>query len=148
MQESDQYEISTERSRLDFALIHEFLHSSYWARGIPRDVLEKAIQHSLCFGAYYGGQQVGFARVVTDFATFAYIADVFVVPEHRGHGVSKMIMNAILAHPELQGMRRILLATHDAHKLYAQFGFEPLGHPDQFMSIHKPGLYEHGESNA
>lgn len=135
------YEISTDRSRLDVALIHKFLSASYWARDIPRLVVEKSIANSLCFGAFLGDQQVGFARAITDFATMAYIADVFVMPEHRGRGVSKMLMRAIVEHPELQGLRRLLLATQDAHGLYAQFGFQPLTHPEYFMSVHIPDIY-------
>ncbi len=147
MQTPGQYEISTERSRLDLALIHDYLGSSYWAQGIPRAVVERSIQHSLCFGAYLDGRQTGFARVVTDYATFAYVADVFVVPEHRGRGISKLLLRAILEHPELQGLRRFLLATHDAHGLYAQFGFQPLAHPEHFMTVHKPDVYR-GENHG
>jgi GNAT superfamily N-acetyltransferase len=135
------YEISTDRSRLDVGLIHDFLRSSYWAKEIPRAVIEKSIAHSFCFGAYHDGKQVGFARVVTDFAAIAYLADVFVVPEHRGRGVSKRIMRAILEHPDLQGLRRFLLATRDAHGLYAQFGFKALAHPEDFMTMHNPDVY-------
>jgi GNAT superfamily N-acetyltransferase len=138
---SDQYEVSTDRSRLDTAFIHNFLASSYWAAGIPRAVVEKSMQNSLCFGAFLGEEQVGFARVITDFATMAYLADVFVVPAHRGRGVSKKLLRAILAHPELQGLRRFLLATQDAHGLYAQFGFQPLAHPEHFMTVHHPDIY-------
>jgi len=138
---SGAYEISTGNSRLDVALIHDFLRHSYWARNIPRRVVEKSLEHSLCFGAFHDGRQVGFGRVITDFATFAYVADVFVVPEHRGRGVSKLLMRSILAHPELQGLRRIILATHDAHGLYRQFGFQPLAHPENMMSIHHPDVY-------
>ena len=141
MATSDQYEISTDHSRLDIAVIHDFLRSSYWAQGISRAVVERSIQHSLCFGAFFSGRQVGFARVVTDYAAFAYVADVFVVPEHRGRGVAKMLMRAIVEHPELQELRRLLLATRDAHGLYAQFGFQPLAHPEHFMTIHKPEVY-------
>jgi GNAT superfamily N-acetyltransferase len=141
MPASGQYEISTERSRLDVALIHDFLRTSYWAPGIPRAVVEKSIEHSLCFGAFRDGRQAGFARVITDYVAVAHIADVFVVPEHRGRGVSKMLLRAILAHPKLQGLRRFLLATRDAHGLYAQFGFQPLAHPEHFMTIHKPDAY-------
>jgi GNAT superfamily N-acetyltransferase len=146
MQTSVHYEISTDRSRLDVALIHEFLRSSYWAQGIPRAVVERSIQHSMCFGAFRDGQQVGFARVITDFAAFAYLADVFVVPEHRGRGISKLLIRAILDHPELQGLRRFLLATRDAHKLYAQFGFRPLTHPEYFMTVHHPDVYRDGNA--
>lgn len=141
---SSQYEISTDRTRLDIALIHDFLRASYWARDIPRAVVERSIEHSLCFGAFYEGKQVGFARVITDFATMGYIADVFVVLEHRGRGVSKLLMRSILGHSDLQRLRRLLLATQDAHPLYAQFGFAPLAHPDHFMSIHNPDIYRRG----
>ena len=136
------YEISTERSRLDIALIHDFLSSSYWAKGIPRSVVEKSIEHSLCFGVFHDGRQVAFARVISDFAVVAYLADVFVIPEHRGRGVSKLLMGAILEHSELQGLRRIFLATRDAHGLYAQFGFRPLSHPEHFMTIHNANVYD------
>jgi GNAT superfamily N-acetyltransferase len=140
MHSPDHYEISTERSRLDITLIHDFLSSSYWAKGVPRSVVEKSIEHSLCFGAFLDDRQVGFARVITDFATFAYLADVFVIPEHRGRGVSKLLLRAILGHPELQGLRRFLLATRDAHGLYAQFGFQPLAQPENFMTIRNPEI--------
>jgi N-acetylglutamate synthase-like GNAT family acetyltransferase len=146
--QADSYEISTDRERLDVGLIHEFLRSSYWARGVPREVVEKSIRNSLCFGAFLGRRQVGFARVVSDFATMAYVADVFVLPAHRGRGVSKRLMQVILAHPELQGLRRVLLATRDAHGLYDQFGFEALTHPEYFMTIHKPDVYTGGEPGA
>ena len=122
-------------------MIHESLRTSYWARGIPREVVERSVRNSLCFGAYLGPRQVGFARVVTDRATFAYLGDVFVVPEHRGRGVSKRLVQAVLAHPDLQGLRRFLLATRDAHGLYAQFGFTPLTNPEHFMTIHNPDAY-------
>src|SRR5206468_3825015 len=112
--------------RFDIGLIHKSLGETYWARSMPRQVLEKAIRHSLCFGVFADGRQVAFARVITDLATFAYLSDVFVVSEHRGRGVSKLLMDAILKHPELQGLRRFVLATKDAHGLYAQFGFKPL----------------------
>ena len=108
--------------------------------------MERAIQHSLCFGAFLDGRQVGFARVISDFAAIAHVADVFVVPEHRGRGVSKLLMRAIVEHPDLQGLRRLLLVTRDAHGLYAQFGFEPLTHPEYFMTVHKPDVYR--DANA
>jgi GNAT superfamily N-acetyltransferase len=139
---SGEYEISTERGRLDVDLIYNFLASSYWARDIPLAVVTQSIENSLCFGAYCGGEQAAFARVVTDYATFGYVADVFVVPGHRSLGVAKMVMRSILAHPDLQGLRRLLLATQDAHGLYEQFGFKALAHPDHFMSIHKPDIYK------
>jgi GNAT superfamily N-acetyltransferase len=136
-----EYEISTDKQRLDVAIIHDFLARSYWAAGIPRSVVEKAIQHSLCFGVYLGSDQVGFARVITDFATFAYLADVFILPEHRGRGLSKALVQKILSHPELQGLRRILLATKDAHELYRKFGFGPFQSPERLMSIYNPNVY-------
>jgi len=141
MQPPGKYEISTERNRLDVGLIHDFLRSSYWAHGIPRAVVERSIEHSLCFGAFLESQQVGFARVVSDFAAIAYIADVFVVPKHRGRGVSKLLIRAILEHAELQGVRRFLLATRDAQGLYAQFGFQPLSNPERYMTIRKVDVY-------
>jgi len=138
----DEYEISSDPQRLDLPTIHQFLRTSYWAADIPLDVVERAIRHSLCFGAFVGGnQQVGFARAVTDRATFAYVADVFVLPPHRGRGVAKLLLAAILAHPELGRLRRFLLATKDAHGLYEQVGFRTLPNPEQFMTIHHPDVY-------
>jgi GNAT superfamily N-acetyltransferase len=125
--------VDTDKSRLDFDAIHEFLSSSYWAKGIPRDTVQRAIDHSMCFGVYVAGRQVGFARVITDHATFAYLSDVFVLEAYRGQGLSKLLMNAIVNHPDLQGLRRWTLSTRDAHGLYTQFGFTPLGWPDRFM---------------
>jgi GNAT superfamily N-acetyltransferase len=139
---ADDYEVSTDRDRLDVDLIHEFLRSSYWAPNIPRGVVERSITNSLSFGAYNDGRQVAFARVITDFATFAYIGDLFVVEPHRGRGVAQRLMRAILDHPDLQGLRRILLATRDAHALYTRFGFQPLSHPEDFMTIHRPDVYQ------
>jgi len=130
------YTISTDKSRLDRAMIHRFLsEEAYWCRKIPRDVLERAIANSICFGAYEGDRQAGFARVITDCATFAYIADVFVLPAHRGRGVSKQIMQAIRDHPDLQRLRRWQLSTKDAHGLYEQFGFRGVTKPDRLMEI-------------
>ena len=138
---NSEYEVSTDPARLDMAVIHEFLTQSYWAQNIPRNVVEKSIRHSLCFGVYHERQQVGFARVVTNFATFGYLADVFVLPEHRSRGIAKILLRTILDHADLQGLRRLLLATHDAHGLYAQFGFKALARPDDFMSIHRPDVH-------
>jgi GNAT superfamily N-acetyltransferase len=126
--------ISTEKSLLDVTMIHRYLsEESYWAKGIPRDLVERSIENALCFGAYGDGKQIGFARVVTDHAVFAYIGDVFVLNSHRGRGVSKMIMSAIIAHPKLQGLRRWSLVTSDAHGLYRQFGFSELASPEKHM---------------
>ena len=133
---STMIEISTDRARMDVDAIHRYLsEESYWAKGIPRDRLERAIANSLCFGAFEGDAQVGFTRVITDYATFAYVADVFVLPSHRGRGISKQIMAAVMAHPGLQGLRRWMLVTRDAHGLYAQFGFAPLDAPERHMAI-------------
>jgi GNAT superfamily N-acetyltransferase len=137
-----QYEVSTDPRRFDVDLIHDFLRSTYWAANMPRAVLEKAIRHALCFGVFATGKQVAFARVITDYATFAYLSDLFVLPEHRGCGISKLLMRSILTHPELQDLRRFVLATKDAHGLYAQFGFKPLSNPDDFMTIHNPDVYK------
>jgi GNAT superfamily N-acetyltransferase len=138
----DGYIISTEKSRLDPAAIHAYLTRSYWSPGIPRHLVEKALAGSLCFGLFTEkGQQVGFARMITDGATFAYLADVYVLEEHRGKGLSKWLMETILAHPSLQGLRRLLLATRDAHELYARYGFKPLARPESFMEIHRPDIY-------
>jgi len=135
------YEITTDKSRLDIGAIHDFLSTSYWSPGIPRTVVERAIANSMCFAALADGEQVGFARVVTDKATFAYLADVYVLPEHRGNGVSRKLMEEIIRHPDLQGLRRMLLATRDAHGLYAKFGFKPLNAPDRVMELHNPNVY-------
>ena len=135
------YTITTEKSRFDIGMIHRYLSGeSYWAKGISRELVERSIENSLCFGAFDGEAQVGFARVITDFAVFAYIADVFVVPSHRGRGVSKQIMEAIRSHPRLQSLRRWHLVTRDAHGLYARFGFRQLAAPEQHMelSLKKP----------
>ena len=141
-------EVSTDRERLDVAMIHRYLsEESYWAAGIPRELVEKSIRGSLCFGAFDGGAQVGFARVISDYATFAYVADVFVLASHRGRGVAKAIMEAIRAHPELQGLRRWHLVTRDAHRLYEQFGFRALSAPERHMEL-KGGPYSPTASPA
>jgi GNAT superfamily N-acetyltransferase len=132
------YDISTDPSRLQPAAIHAYLTRSYWSPGVPRDVVARAIANSLCFGVYLGEAQVGFARIVTDKASFAWLADVYVLEAHRGQGLSKRLVETILAHPDLQGLRRLLLATKDAHGLYAQFGFRPLAAPDRMMEIRIP----------
>jgi GNAT superfamily N-acetyltransferase len=135
------YEIDTDRARLDLAMIHDFLARSHWAKGIPLDVLKKAIDHSLPFGVYRDGTQIGFARVVTDRATFAYLADVFIVPEERSAGVGRRLIDTILAHPELKGMRRWLLGTRDAQKLYRRCGFTEPPPPFAFLEKLEAGIY-------
>jgi GNAT superfamily N-acetyltransferase len=127
------YEISTDPSRFDVDLIHHVLSTSYWAEGRPREVVERSIRHSLCFGVYAEGAQVAFARVITDHAVFAYLADVFVVPERRGLGIATSLVQAILAHPDLQGLKVFLLRTRDAQGLYARLGFGPIARPEEMM---------------
>lgn len=141
--ERGDYLINTDRSRLDVAFVHNFLSTqTYWAVGRSFEVVQRSIDNSLCFGIYRGTEQIGFARVVTDFATFAWLADVFVIPEHRARGLAKWLMEVILAHPELQGFRRWVLATKDAHSLYEQFGFIPLHRPERWMERPDPKMRE------
>ena len=141
------YEIDTDFDRLDLPGIAGFLSTSYWAEGVPVDVVRDACRGSLCFGLYHRKPetrpelQVGFARAVTDRATFAYLADVYVLGEHREQGLSKWLVECVLAHPELQGLRRWMLATRDAHGLYERYGFESLAEPSKFMEIARPGIY-------
>ncbi|NKJ23440.1 GNAT family N-acetyltransferase [Dyella sp. SG609] len=140
---SETLRIGTDKSELDLALIHDFLATgSSWAQGISFDTVRKSIEHSLCFGGYLGGRQVAFARVISDYATFANLVDVFVLPAHRGQGYSKQLVEAVIAHPELQGLRRFTLATFDAHQLYARYGFTPPHKPDTLMEIYRPGIYQ------
>ncbi|GAB4068425.1 GNAT family N-acetyltransferase [Ancylobacter sonchi] len=136
------YEVSTDAGRLDVEMIHTFLaQDSYWSPGIPRRTVERAIGNSLCFGVYHGAAQVGFARVVTDRSTFALLADVFILPAHRGRGLSKWLMQCVVDHDDLQGLRRLLLLTSDAHDLYRRFGFEEIGNAWRFMEILRPDVY-------
>ncbi len=135
------YEIDTDKARLNRALIHRFLARSHWAKGIPMSVLERAIEHSLAFGLYRDGRQVGFARVVTDHATFAYLADVFVLPAERGKGLGRWLVETILAHPDLQGLRRWLLGTRDAQGLYRQSGFTEPPPPFSFLERLDTAVY-------
>jgi len=141
--------ISTDPAHLDVTAIHAYLtHDSYWAKNIPRELVERAIAHSLSFGLYApDGQQAGFARVVTDRATFAWLCDVFVLPAYRGRGLSKWLMEVVWAHPELQGLRRRMLATLDAHGLYQQFGFASLAAPERFLEIRQHNPYGAETSN-
>ena len=154
-----EFVISTDPARLDLDVIHGFLTNCYWAKGIPRQVVARSIEHSLCFGVYDGSGagvpagvpvdvpvgvpvQVGFARVVSDFATVAYLGDVFVLESHRGRGLSKWLMECVMQHPALQRLRRWILLTRDAHELYARFGFTPLKAPERYMELHRPMVYE------
>jgi GNAT superfamily N-acetyltransferase len=141
-QRRGQFLVTTDPARLDIDFIHGYLVRSYWAEGIPRETVERSIANALCFGVYDGDQQVGFARVITDHATYAYLADVFVIESHRGRGLSKFLIECIVHHPELQGLRRWTLGTRDAHELYAKYGFKPLASPDRFMELHDPEVYK------
>jgi len=138
----DSFIVTTDPARLDVDLIHGYLTRSYWAEGIPRETVERSIANSLCFGVYEGEKQVGFARVITDYATFAYLADVFIIESHRRRGLSKFLMECIVNHPQLQGLRRWTLGTRDAHELYTKYGFTPLAKPDRFMERHNPEVYK------
>ena len=141
--ERGDYLISTDRSRLDVELIHNFIsNTSYWGQGRTLDVVARSLDNSLNFGLYNNKQQVGFARVVTDYATFAWIADVFVLPAHRGRGLSKWLMEVMLSHERLQGFRRWVLATKDAHSLYERFGFMALHRPERWMERPDPNMQE------
>ena len=138
------YSVSTDPARLDLRAIHSFLSTqSYWAKGIPLETVRRALANSLCFGLYEdaSGRQIGFARLITDRATFAYLADVYVELEHRGRGLSKQLVREIMAHPEVQGLRRWLLATADAHELYRQFGWNGLSKPERIMERVFPDIY-------
>ena len=133
------FTISTDKARLDVPAIHDFLANfSYWARNVPLSTVQKSIENSLCFGIYDGNRQVGFARVITDYAVFAYLADVFILEAYRGRGLAKWLIACIVSYPELQSLRRWMLATKDAHGLYAQYGFNPLSKPERFMEASQP----------
>lgn len=146
--------ISTSGERLDLDVIHGFLTNCYWAKGIPKETVKRSIEHSLCFGVYdesprlakearHGAPtQVGFARVVSDFTTVAYLGDVFVLESHRGRELSKWMMECVMEHPALQNLRRWILLTRDAHGLYSQFGFTPVEAPERYMELHQPNVYE------
>ena len=138
----DGFLISTDPARIDIEAVHDFLTNSYWAAGVPIDVVRRSIEHAMCFGIYKDDKQAGFARVITDYATFAYIGDVFVLDEHRGLGLSKWRMRVILGHPDLRGFRVWVLVTRDAHGLYSQFGFTPLQNPNGWMEIRDSDVYK------
>ena len=138
----DDFLITTDKEKIDALYVHQFLSCSYWAAGIPLETVQRSIEGSLCFSVVYLNHQVGFARVITDEATFAYLADVFIDENFRGKGLSKWLMEVIISYPTLQGLRRFMLATRDAHGLYKQFGFEPMKNPDRWMEIHKPNAYK------
>jgi N-acetylglutamate synthase-like GNAT family acetyltransferase len=136
------YSISSDKSLLDFSVVHGYLSRSYWAEDIPEDVVKKAIENSLCFGVYNDEKQIGFARVISDYSTFAYLADVFILEEERGKGLSKWLVECILKHKQLQGLRNFCLLTRDAHMLYEKYGFQTLERPQNFMAIKKDNFYK------
>ena len=138
----DGFTISTEKEKLDIDLIHSFLNRTYWAEGISKETIRRSIEGSLCFGVFENDKQVGFARMITDKATFAYLADVFILPGERGKGLSKWLITTIMDYPQLQGLRRFTLATRDAHGLYAQFGFTRFDNPERWMQKHDPDVYK------
>jgi GNAT superfamily N-acetyltransferase len=139
----DGFSVSTDPARLDLSMTHEFLSKrSYWAAGITIDLVRRSVENSICFGLYHHDRQIGFARVVTDRATFAYLGDVFVHEDYRNRGLSKWLLACVMRHPDLQGLRRIMLGTRDAHGLYEQFGFMSLASPERFMEIFHPDIYE------
>ena len=142
----DLYTISTDPSRLNLKVIHDFLTQSYWAAGVPIEIVKRAIENSLPFGLYKDDRQIGFARVITDYTTFAYLADVFILEPFRGAGLGKWLVAVIDSHPELKGMRRWMLATRDAHKLYQTTGFKSLKQPDRWMEKHNPNVYAKDDS--
>lgn len=134
--------VSTDPARLDVDAVHAFLSRAYWCIGIPRKTVERALKNSLCFGLYDGTAQVGMARVITDQATFAYLCDVYVLESHRGRGLGKWLIECVMAHPSIPGLRRLNLATQDAHSLYARHCFKPIAHPEVWMELHKPDVYK------
>jgi GNAT superfamily N-acetyltransferase len=137
----ESFTITTDKTKINSETVHEFLSHSYWAEGIPIDVVKKCIEGSLCFSVLEGAKQIGFARVITDEASFAYLADVFILEPYRGRGLSKWLIEVIMGYPSLQGLRRFMLATRDAHGLYRQFGFTPLTAVDRWMQKHNPDVY-------
>jgi GNAT superfamily N-acetyltransferase len=137
----DNFSVTCDPAKLDRALIAQFLSSSYGASGIPPDTVTKSVGNSLCFGLFDQERQIGFVRVISDYATVAYLGDVFVLPEYRGLGLAKWLIDCVVSHQELQGLRRWILATRDAHRLYATFGFTPLKRPEIFMEVQDPNVY-------
>lgn len=135
------FTVTCDPERIDLSLVSKFLASSYWAKGIREDTVAKSVANSVCFSLFEGDRQIGFAKVISDRATIAYLGDVFVVPSYRGRGLAKWMMECVLSHPELQGLRRWVLATRDAHGLYEQFGFTELAKPEVFMERFNPNVY-------
>ncbi len=140
----DGYLLSSDPNAVDSSVVHDFLRQSYWARGIPLEVVQQSLAHSLNFSLRHEQRQIGFARVITDYATFAYVGDVFVLPEYRGQGLATWMMQCVLAHPDLQGLRRWCLMTRDAQPVYARVGFQPSPTPENWMEIRDPAVYQRG----
>lgn len=139
---ADGFTFSSDRARVDIAYVHRIASTQlYWAKGVPYDIVKRSVENSLCFGIYTGTKQVGFARLVTDYATFGYLADVFVDEEYRGKGLSKTLMEFIFSIDELKAFRRMVLVTRDAHTLYERYGFKQLKTPDTYMELHRPEVY-------
>jgi GNAT superfamily N-acetyltransferase len=142
------YRISTDPAALDVTAIHAYLSQCYWAEGIPRELVARSLEGSLCFGLYEDTRQIGLARVITDRVTFGYLCDVYVLEDHRGQGLGRWLMEAVMDHPDLGGLRRFSLVTRDAHALYAPLGFTPLAQPERHMEIARPGLYLRAKGSA
>ena len=140
--EKNNFTVSTDKTKLNLSVIHNYLKTSYWAQDIPESVIKTSIENSLVFGLYDGETQIGFAKIITDKATFAYLADVFVINKYQGKGLGKWLVECVMSHDDLQGLRRILLATRDAHTLYEKYGFKPLLQPERFMQVWKPDVYK------
>jgi GNAT superfamily N-acetyltransferase len=147
-QRHGEYCVSSDPDRLDLAAVHDYLSKSYWSPGIPIDVLQRAMAGSICFGLFHGDSQVGFARVVTDRATFAYLCDVYVLDAYQRQGLGHWLMEVVTSHPDLQGLRRFVLVTRDAHRLYERFGFQPLARPGGYMELHRPNVYSNHSNLA
>ncbi|MDO6431508.1 GNAT family N-acetyltransferase [Flavitalea sp. BT771] len=142
----DDYLITTDKTKLDVQFIHHFLSTeAYWSKDIPLDTVQHSIRNSLNFGVYHLDKQVGYARIVSDFATVAYLGDVFIIPAHRGKSLSKWLMEQVMGHPDLKGLRRWILLTRDAHALYSQYGWQSIASPDRWMEVHHPDVYTRGK---
>lgn len=144
--EKDGFLVSTDPARLDLEAVHAFLSRSYWAQGIPRETVARSLSHSLCFGLYHGAQQIGLARVISDFTTYGYLCDVYILESHRGKGLATWLVECVLRHPDLQGLRRFNLVTRDAHGLYRKFGFVEPAHPGRYMELLRPNVYKPREN--
>ena len=145
---NERFLVTTDPAKLDPVAAHAYLTRSYWAEGIPRELVERSLRHSLCFALLDGQRQIGLARVISDYSTFAYLADVYVLEDYRGRGLGKWLIRCVVEHPQLQGLRRFLLATRDAHGLYRPFGFAPPDKPENYLEVRKPDIYKTGASEG